>query len=51
MAKEFERHGVQHEFIRMAGRGRGFDGAMWDPVIAATFDRILTFLEKQLRPQ
>jgi acetyl esterase/lipase len=51
MAKEFERHGVQHEFIRMAGRGHGFDGAMWDPVITATFDRVLTFLEKQLRPQ
>src|SRR5262245_15959127 len=50
MAKEFERHGVQHEFIRMAGRGHGFDGAMWDPMITATFDRVLTFLEKQLRP-
>jgi acetyl esterase/lipase len=50
MAKELERHGVRHEFIRMAGRGHGFDGAMWDPVITATFDRILTFLEKQLRP-
>jgi acetyl esterase/lipase len=50
MAKEFERHGVRHEFIRLAGRGHGFDGAMWDPVITATFDRVLTFLEKQLRP-
>jgi acetyl esterase/lipase len=51
MAKEFERHGVQHEFIRMAGRGHGFDGAMGDPMITATFDRVLTFLEKQLRPK
>ena len=50
MAKEFERQGVQHEFIRMAGRGHGFDGAMWDPVITATFDRVLTFLQKQLKP-
>ena len=50
MAKEFERHGVQHEFIRMAGRGHGFDAAMWDPVITATFDRVLTFLQKQLKP-
>jgi dipeptidyl aminopeptidase/acylaminoacyl peptidase len=50
MAKEFERHGVQHEFIRMAGRGHGFAGAMWDPVITATFDRVLTFLQKQLKP-
>jgi acetyl esterase/lipase len=48
MAKELERHGVQHEFIAMAGRGHGFDGAMWDPVMTATFDRVLTFLQKQL---
>ena len=50
MAQEFERKGVRHEFIRMAGRGHGFDGAMWDPVITATFDRVLAFLEKHLRP-
>jgi acetyl esterase/lipase len=51
MAEEFERHGVQHELIRLAGRGHGFDWAISDPVVAATFDRVLAFLEKQLRPQ
>ncbi|HLF44896.1 MAG TPA: alpha/beta hydrolase [Chitinophagaceae bacterium] len=49
MAKEFERHGVQHQFFEMVDRGHGFDGAMWDPVIIATFDRLLAFLEKQHR--
>jgi hypothetical protein len=32
----------------MPNRGHGFDGAMWDPEIAAPFDRVLTFLKKQL---
>jgi len=48
MAKELERHGVRHELITMPGRGHGFDGAMSDPEIAATFDRVLAFLNKQL---
>ena len=48
MAKELARQGVQHEFIAMPGRGHGFDGAMSDPAIATTFDRVLTFLYKQL---
>lgn len=48
MAKEFERHGVQYELITMPGRGHGFDGTMWDPAIAQTFDRVLAFLKKQL---
>lgn len=51
MAEEFERHGVQHELIRLAGRGHGFDRAISDPVVTATFDRVLAFLEEQLRPQ
>ena len=50
MDKELERQGIQHELISMPGRGHGFDGAMWDPVIAATFDRVLKFLERQLEP-
>jgi acetyl esterase/lipase len=50
MAKELERHGIQHELISMPGRGHGFDRAMSDPVIAATFDRVLTFLEGSLKP-
>jgi acetyl esterase/lipase len=48
MAKELARQGVQHELIAMPGRGHGFDGAMSDPAIATTFDRVLTFLHKQL---
>jgi len=50
MAKELERHGIQHELILLPGRGHGFDEAMWDPVIAATFDRVLKFLERALKP-
>jgi acetyl esterase/lipase len=49
MAKELKRHGVEHEFIAMAGRGHMFDMEMSDPIIAATFDRVLVFLQKQLR--
>jgi acetyl esterase/lipase len=48
MAEELERHGVEHEFIAMAGRGHGFDMDMSDPVIASTFDRVLAFLQKHL---
>jgi dipeptidyl aminopeptidase/acylaminoacyl peptidase len=48
MAEELARHGVQHELIALADQGHGFDGAMADPAIAATFDRVLTFLQKQL---
>jgi hypothetical protein len=50
MADELERHGIQHELISMPGRGHGFDRAMSDPVIAATFDRVLAFLEGSLKP-
>ena len=49
MARELEHQGVQHEFIPMAGRGHGFDRQMWDPAISASFDRVLAFLEKQLK--
>lgn len=48
MARELERHGVRHEFIPMVGRGHGFDSAMWDPVVSASFDRVLAFLQLQL---
>jgi hypothetical protein len=34
----------------MPGRGHGFDGAMRDPVIAATFDRVVKFLATALKP-
>ena len=48
MARELERHGVQHELITLAGKGHGFDRNMSDPVIAAAFDRVLAFLQKPL---
>jgi dipeptidyl aminopeptidase/acylaminoacyl peptidase len=48
MDKELERRGVRHEFIAMAGRGHVFDMDMSDPTIAATFDRVLSFLQRQL---
>jgi len=48
MARELERHGVRHEFIPMPGRGHGFDSPLSDPVVSATFDRVLAFLRDQL---
>jgi acetyl esterase/lipase len=48
MAKELDRHGVQHEFIPMAGRGHVFDMDMSDPMVAAAFDRVLSFLKQRL---
>jgi hypothetical protein len=30
-------------------RGHAFAAQMWDPVISAAFDRVLAFLEKQLK--
>jgi acetyl esterase/lipase len=50
MAKELERQGIQHELIPMPGRGHGFDAEMGDPEIAATFDRVLKFLDGLLKP-
>ena len=49
MAGELERHGVQHELISLPGRGHGFDYTMWDPEISATFDRVLKFLQRELK--
>jgi len=50
MAKELERKGVQHELISMPGRGHVFDREMGNPEIAATFDRVLKFLDGLLKP-
>ncbi len=49
MAREFERHGVEHEFIRIPGGGHGFDGKMEDPRVAEAFERALAFLKTHLR--
>jgi len=50
MAKELERNGVQHELISMPGRGHVFDRAMGEQEIAATFDRVLRFLDHWMKP-
>lgn len=50
MAEAFQRERVPHDFIRMAGRGHGFDGAMGDPVVIGAFDRTIAFLNARLRP-
>ena len=49
MAKELERHKVDHEFIAMPGMGHGFDNQMFNPIVAQTFDRVIAFLDKRLR--
>ena len=48
MAREFERRGVEHEFIRVPGGPHGFDSRMKDPSVAATFERVIAFLKKRL---
>ncbi len=50
MAKELERHHVEHEFIPMPNRGHGFDRDMQAADITAAFDRVMAFLNKHLAP-
>lgn len=50
MATELERHGVRHELITMAGQGHVFDRDMSNPATRAAFDRVLAFLQEQLKP-
>jgi acetyl esterase/lipase len=49
MARELERQGIPHEFITMAGKEHGFDGAMQDPTVARAFDGVLAFLGKHVK--
>ena len=49
MAREFERRGVEHEFIRIPGGPHGFDAKMEDPTVAEAFERALAFLKTHLR--
>jgi dipeptidyl aminopeptidase/acylaminoacyl peptidase len=49
MAEMLARHGVEHQLITMTNRGHGFDGgrrAVEDPVVAETFDHVVSFLKK-----
>ncbi len=49
MAKELERNGVEHEFVRIAGGDHGFDHNMDDPRSVNALDSVIAFLEKHLR--
>lgn len=50
MAQAFELHDIDYEFVRSADWGHGFDGAgMGDSAVQGAFDRVLAFLEKNLR--
>jgi acetyl esterase/lipase len=49
MARELERHGVEHELIPLVGRGHAFGAQMSDPDVSASFDRVIAFLERQVK--
>ncbi len=49
MANELQRNGVEHDFIRIAGGGHGFDRDLADPQVTAAFDKVLAFLRQHLR--
>jgi acetyl esterase/lipase len=52
MAKELKRVGVSHEFVSLKGYGHGFDGkGLQDANIAASFDQVMTFLQKHVGPK
>ena len=48
MAQEFNRHSIEHEFIKLENLGHGFDGrdGMKNPIVAAAFESVLEFLQK-----
>ncbi|MEK7406366.1 MAG: alpha/beta hydrolase [Acidobacteriota bacterium] len=50
MAREFKRHGVEHELIRIPGGPHGFDRKLSDPVVAEAFERVIRFLKERLIP-
>lgn len=49
MAREFARHGVRHELIRMEGLGHSFDRDEKDPRVVHAFARALAFLIRHSR--
>jgi len=49
MARELERRGVQHELITIPQGGHGFDRNLGDPVVGASFERVLAFLKRHLQ--
>jgi acetyl esterase/lipase len=50
MARELERQGLEHELLALEGRGHRFDGVgLSEPLVAAVFDRVLSFLKTHSR--
>lgn len=49
MAREFRRHGVEHELVRIPGGEHGFDVRPEDAAAARAFERVITFLRKHLK--
>ena len=52
MEKEFQRHGVKHEFIAVPNGEHGFDGiegGLRNPPTARIFDRVIAFLNQHTR--
>ncbi|MBI1786647.1 MAG: alpha/beta hydrolase [Acidobacteria bacterium] len=49
MAELFEKHGVEHEFIRIPGGPHGFDSRISDPQVGEAFERVLAFMARHLK--
>jgi acetyl esterase/lipase len=48
MAAALARAGVEHQLLTIPGGEHGFDGRLDDPVVAAAFAQVLTFLERHV---
>lgn len=48
MANELKKK-VDHEFVTMAGKGHGFDVAMWDQDVSVAFLKVIEFLNTHLK--
>ena len=48
MARELERHHVEHRLVRIRGGDHGFDANLNEPQAIAAFDEVLEFLKKHL---
>jgi acetyl esterase/lipase len=49
MARELERHGIEHRLIHISGGPHGFDGNLDDPQAVKAFEEVIAFLKKHLR--
>lgn len=48
MAEALDRRGIINQLIRMPGAGHGFDGDGKNPVVRATFERVVDFLQRHI---